>query len=337
MTNEAKKQRNGWIAVICILLAVILALGITLGVATKWGKDTENLDPEKNKPAASQAGGMVETDKQQGNGISLMSTLIPVAQYDQYGISPAAVELAMTLTATITPADASDQAVDWTVVFADPGSAWASGKTASNYVAVTTQTDGALEALVTCKGAFGEQILVKATSRQNPEKTASCTFDYVKRITGADVELEPTELKFSTEYSVSVTPTYSDGTLSGEYKETGYSLVLTAAMKEAIGGNYTYRDKAVITSDLVGKTISLGVSAYTTFVESGEAEAFNNDFTRAVGSVSLAHATFTVDYSYTYDDNDYTGAAFVLDLKFDADSLIIGVTDITLTESHYYF
>lgn len=338
MTNEAKKQRNSWLAVVGVLLAIILVLGIVLGVSVKRGKAEE---PSKgdtpSQSTVAQAGGMLETEKQQ-NGIKLARAIIPVAEYAQYGISPTSAELAMTLTATITPEDAANKAVDWTVEFANAQSEWASGKTATNYVTATTQTDGALQAVVTCKGAFGEQILVKVTSRDDPSKSASCTFDYVKRITGADVSLVPVELKFSTQYSVSVTPKYSDGTLLGNYKETGYSLVLSQAMKDAIGGSYTYREAAVITPDIEGKTVSLGASAYTTFVQSGgNAEEFNNAFARAVRSVSLAHATFTVSYSYTYEESNYTGAAFVLDLKFDADSLTVGVTDITLSESHYYF
>ncbi len=295
MSNEAKKQRKSWLAVVGVLLALILVLGIVLGVTVKRGKAEET--PKTEAPAIAQAGGILETGKEQ-NGIKLARMIIPVAEYGQYGLSPASVELAMTLTATITPEDATNKAVDWTVEFVDAQSEWASGKTATNYVTATAQTDGALQAVVTCRAAFGEQIAVKVASRADPSKTASCTFDYVKRITGADVSLVPTELKFSTQYSVSVTPKYSEGTLLGEYKETGYSLALSQAMKEAIGGSYTYRESAVITPDVEGKTISLGATAYTTFVESGgDAETFNNAFARAASSVSLAHATFTVPCS----------------------------------------
>ena len=126
-------------------------------------------------------GGMI-VGESEGSGIKLMSTKIAVADYEAYGISPMA-ESAQQLTATITPANATDKTVDWAVKWKDANSAWAKGRTVTDYVTVTPTSDGSLTANVECKQAFGEQVQVVCTSRQNTEASATATVDYAKRIT----------------------------------------------------------------------------------------------------------------------------------------------------------
>lgn len=55
---------------------------------------------------------------------------------------------------------------------------------------VTPSADGALTAVVECKQAFGEQIQVKVTSRDNTYAQAEVTVDYVKRITDVSVTMK---------------------------------------------------------------------------------------------------------------------------------------------------
>lgn len=66
--------------------------------------------------------------------------------------------------------------------FVNPTSAWASGKTASDYVISTPTSDGALTATVNCLKAFGEQIKITVTSRANENAKADCILDYARRI-----------------------------------------------------------------------------------------------------------------------------------------------------------
>ena len=94
------------------------------------------------------------------------------------------MKTSVNVVATITPNDAANKAVDWTVAFVNASSAWASGKTATNYITAEPTTDGALTATVTCKAAFGEQIKITVTSRDNPEASASCTVDYKQQFEG---------------------------------------------------------------------------------------------------------------------------------------------------------
>lgn len=116
-----------------------------------------------------------------GSGILLKSMKIAAEDYAAYGVSPLA-ESAQTLTATISPSNAADKTVDWTVAWVNAGSSWANGKTVTDYVTVTPTSDGALTATVECLQAFGEQIKVTVTSRANTSAKAEATVDYAKQV-----------------------------------------------------------------------------------------------------------------------------------------------------------
>ena len=145
------------------------------------------------------------------NGVQLMSAKIEPKDFAANGISPMA-ETAYQLTATITPSDAYNKAVDWSVEWVNSSSSWASGKTVTDYVTVTPTSDGALTANVENIQAFGEQIKVVCTSRDNPEASAECLVDYAKRITGVTVKLSSGENNISVNSSskeVTVPTTFS--------------------------------------------------------------------------------------------------------------------------------
>ena len=93
-------------------------------------------------------------------------------------------EMTVNVVATITPNDAANKAVDWTVAFVNATSAWANGKTATDYITAEPTTDGALTVAITCKEAFGEQIKITVTSRDNPEASASCMVDDKQQFEG---------------------------------------------------------------------------------------------------------------------------------------------------------
>lgn len=98
-------------------------------------------------------------------------------------------EKSVTITAVIEPADATDKSVDWSVAFVNADSTWASGKTVTDYVTVTPTSDGSLTATVTCKQAFGEQIVVQCVAQDNADASASCTVDFRKRVENVAVSI----------------------------------------------------------------------------------------------------------------------------------------------------
>ncbi len=87
----------------------------------------------------------------------------------------------VTLNATVKPDSATDKTVDWSIAWVNANSEWATGKTVTDYVTVTPQSDGSTTATVQCLQPFGEQIRVTVTSRMNTNATASCTVDFKAR------------------------------------------------------------------------------------------------------------------------------------------------------------
>ena len=171
------------------LLSLVLGAGIGAGcyrVVEQIRQGTQKIEMEA--PSEDVGGGVI-FNKPEGNGMQLTATKLLSSEYDEYGVSELA-ETAYTLTATVTPANAMNIEVDWSVSFVDPTSAWASGKSVTEYVTVTPSADGALTAVVECKQAFGEQIQVKVTSRDNTYAQAEVTVDYVKRITDVSVTMK---------------------------------------------------------------------------------------------------------------------------------------------------
>ena len=180
-----KKSFFGGLA---IGLAGILAVG-AMGWFTKgfreWKKEEK---PEIDNPIEDSSGG-TEIESGEEKGVKLSVRKLMSSEFDDYGVSELA-ESAYTLTATITPADAANKAVDWTIAFKNASSTWASGKTVTEYATVTPSADGALTAVVENVAAFGEQIVVKATSRDNTSAYATCTVEYLQRTTGYTFNLD---------------------------------------------------------------------------------------------------------------------------------------------------
>ena len=134
---------------------------------------------------------------------------------------------------------------------------------------VTPSADGALTAVVECKQAFGEQIQVKVTSRDNTSAQAEVTVDYVKRITDVSVTMKkngsPAEtVEFSAEgytYTWECAAVCGTGTVDDTFT---YSCTLMTAPSAILGV------KANLTG-LTADSISAGWSSTeTSFVSSKE-------------------------------------------------------------------
>lgn len=159
----------------------------------------------------------------EGKGMSLASEVIE----DESG------NLTTVITATITPDNATNKLVDWSLEWTNAESEFAQGKDVSDYMTITTAEDGALSATLTCLQAFGEQIKVKVVLRANNDITASATCDYVKRVESATVA-KSAELIDLSDITVGATANYGAGTLDGEFAISYVELTLTEGFKAEI-------------------------------------------------------------------------------------------------------
>lgn len=178
MKDELQQHKTSdtvkWIlTLVGFILVGVMLIGIILG----WFEKKEVQGDQSEQAQAFQS--MIVGDSV-GHNMSLASvrSAEPVAQ---------ALE-SVTLTATVKPDNtAENTGVDWSARWKNPSSAWAAGKNVTDYVTVTPSGDSYSQSKVVTLNnlqAFGEQIIVTATARDNPEVTASCNVDYVQKITG---------------------------------------------------------------------------------------------------------------------------------------------------------
>ena len=165
------------------LLSLVLGAGIGAGCYRAIEQITQGTQKIEMEAPPEEVGGGVIISESEGSGMQLTATKLSSSEYAENGVS-AIAESAYILTASVTPSDAGNKAVDWAIGFKNANAAWASGKTVTDYVTVTPMSEGSLTARVECKAAFGTQIVVKATSRDNAEASATCTADYQQRFLG---------------------------------------------------------------------------------------------------------------------------------------------------------
>ena len=153
-----------------LTLIAFIVVGIMLaGIICGWFEKKETEEEQTGAPAYSFIVGNGE-----GNRMSLMSVR-----------NSAVTGESITITATVEPDnEAENTGVDWTAAWKNAESVWASGKSVSDYVTLTPGgADYAASKRVTLENLqpFAEQIVVKATARDDPGITATCTADYAQK------------------------------------------------------------------------------------------------------------------------------------------------------------
>ena len=170
MSNELYEHKRSDTVKWVLTLIAFIVVGIMLaGIICGWFEKKETEEEQAGAPAYSFIVGNGE-----GNRMSLMSVR-----------NSAVTGESVTITATVEPDnEAENTGVDWTATWKNAGSVWASGKSVSDYVTLTPGgEDYAASKSVTLENLqpFGEQIIIKATARDDPEITATCTADYAQK------------------------------------------------------------------------------------------------------------------------------------------------------------
>ncbi|MGN0822851.1 MAG: hypothetical protein ACI4NG_03665, partial [Candidatus Gallimonas sp.] len=171
-----------------VLFAVLLIAALVLSVLTKGFTDWRF---GKELPSVNDLTGNVVVTPQEGNdGIRLMAEFLP--EITGSGDATDYEGETLTITATVSPDNSADNTgLDWSMEFKNPSSAWATGKTLSDYMTLTpsgTDAAGSKKVSVKCLKPFGEQVVITATSQDNPAVTASCTADFAQRIESATLK-----------------------------------------------------------------------------------------------------------------------------------------------------
>ena len=272
--NHVKSDKVKWIVV--FLALILLAVGL-LSVSTDGFKalrrDKSPVDSTEI-PVEDEGGGSVLTEGK-SNGMKLAGAKLANEEYAANGVSEQA-DSVYTITATVTPANVTDPTVLWTAEWTNGASAWASGKAVTEYLSLTPSAN-TLTATLVCKKEFGEQAIITAKAKSNEDAAASCTVDYVKRVTSVSITA-PSKIAFSsseTSYTVLATPNYGTGTLTPDtFTITGGTLVKNVKTTNAVhksvtnssAGTITTYTRSAVEKDLTFSGTGFSVTPYDAFV-----------------------------------------------------------------------
>ena len=264
--NNGSKILSGILAVLLVLViaAGVVGVGYMSDWFTDWTKfeqeqpaDEEQGGEEELPPVVDENGETMESGTVYAMPARMLYTSAATTAADGTTVSSSPI----TLEATITPDTATDKSVKWSVAFVNPSSEWATGKTVTDYVSISSS---GLTCTVTCHQAFGEQIKITVTSNDNPEATDSCVVDYLKRIEDVTFALsDGTSVKrdkylsisdYSTDWATEVDWTFDGngetltydieviegvGTVSGDYSVSSITFNLNEAGWVPVGPIFT--------------------------------------------------------------------------------------------------
>lgn len=261
------------------LLSLILGIGIGFcgyGMIDNGGNPAGKAEP----PTAMIENGGAFLEETKSGGVKITSVKIPAEEYDAYGISTQA-DTAYRITATVMPEDASNKNVSWSLSWKNASSSWASGKTLSSYVTVTSSGTANNVAVLTCKQAFGEQVLLKATAAGDTTKTATCTVDYAQKITNATISFGSVSIA----NGKTVKPTFplsAGATGSGGRASMSYTYSSVYTIKDTYSVTYSIVDPGSTLVDFYDYTYSKS-SALGTSIQNGSYVYFDISFFKLLG------------------------------------------------------
>lgn len=336
--NNSNKVWTGILAVLLVL--VIAGAAALVGVLSDGFKNWDKFKPDEEQ---TQEGGAIITEGE-ASGMKLMSMKIALENYDEYGISPMA-ETAYQLTATITPENATNKAVDWTIAFVNAESEWATGKTVTDYVTVTPTADGALTANVECLQAFGEQVRVTVTSRDNTAVKANATVDYTEKLSAVKATFGSTVLSNGMTKSFDLDAsgqaaeawkfdyTTSAHTIADEYATTVKISFAdgVSAVESAVGIEFTWASET-ITSGMPSFDKTFFDKVFVT--ESGAVSANAEQYNKLVSALSAGVTLFEVEVSTT---GTYGNKTDTYTINVTSDGLNIRVEGIELGDTSIIF
>lgn len=331
MKRNERKEKGIAGAILAFVLIIVIAVG---GAVAGWYAHAQNwfglaaAEP-KQEVSTTGSGGLI-VGESEGNGITITAARtadVSTLSEDSY-----------TLTATVSPSDATYKKVDWSIAWANGESAWASGKTVTDYVTITPTDDGAITATVACTQPFGEQITVKCTSRENTSISATATADYAKRISSVNVTFDGSDaFKFSTEYSVMLTPVYSVGTVDTTANVKSVDFLLTegfvAELKKEASGRIVWNSSNLAENDYASDASfsNFSVNRSDLYDVTGDGAAVNllaKEADKAIDTVAYYYdgvdATLKVNYEYSYGGNVLGSGTASCDVR-----LYVNVVNVT--------
>ncbi len=260
-----------------------------------------------------------------------------------------------TITAIVTPSDATNTNIDWSIAWKNGGSSWTNGKSVNDYITLSSNDNSAT---VTLKTAFGEQAIVTAASESNPEATATCTVDYVERLSiphgNAYMDVKriyqngntDQTFSFGSSMSIKAIVQYSGvGTVRGDVEFGQLKLAIDDGMREYISSRvsgYNYKYTATSTTLDFSNGINTNVSfasPLSLFNFMGNPSETSGAITNAfIAACNAGHkirmeSTFT----YSYDGTTIQSGQIIGSFTVNTNGLEIAVTGMSVDNTSVVF
>lgn len=333
MNNELQEHKASdrimWILTLIAFIAIgVMLMGIILG----WFE-------KKDKPEQQDENQIVVTPQESKTAMRL-NTERATASDNSY-----------TITATVNPSDATNTSVYWSIAWKNESSSWANGKSVSDYITLSSNDNSAT---VTLKTAFGEQAIITAASESNPEVTATCTVDYVERLSiphgNAYMDVKRIYQNGNTDQtssmSIKAIVQYSGvGTVRGDVEFGQLKIAIDDGMREYISSRvsgYNYKYTATSTTLDFSNGINTNVSfasplSFFNFMgnPSETSGAITNAFIAAcnAGHKIRMESTFT----YSYDGTTMQSGQIIGSFTVNTNGLAIAVTGMSVDSSSVVF
>ena len=155
--NNSSKVWNSILAVLLVL--VIAGTAALVGFLSDGFKSWDKFKPDDKKEQTTENGGGPVTDESgnEMNGGEVHEMPKQMTFRSVAALDGESAYDSVTLHATVKPDDAEDKRITWVAIFKNPESAWATGKTVTDYVTVTPQSEGSSVATVKCLQPFGNR------------------------------------------------------------------------------------------------------------------------------------------------------------------------------------
>lgn len=222
--------------IVCIMSVLFLAsLGTSVaGNVILYSKLKGITQPGSEKPSID-GDNIIVTPIDPEPGIALLSIEPSVAVV-------AVEDESVNIPITVTPDVNTDVQINWTIRFSNPTSEWADKKRVTDYATITPDEDGALTATLNVREAFGEQIIITATVRNDAKVNVSATVDYACKYIIQGIEAISVESEYN-DLACTISPKLikSIGTIDEEFTQTismTYGTIKNI-VKDAIGGQLT--------------------------------------------------------------------------------------------------
>lgn len=302
------KKAISIILTLCLVLLAVGGLAIMSSGFKNWDVTTWF---NKAKQAATSSASAI-TDGSGNpivNGQALPDSLVFSNSVNTSAASNASIQL----TATVSPASAYVEKVDWSAAWTNENSSWAQGKNVEDYLTLT-KLDDILAIQIDCVDAFSEQIIitVAVTSYDdNDIKTDTCTVDYVKEILGVS----------SVKYGGDGIGSWQTLNLSS----SGY-ITLDLLKDDGTYQNYIFDNSSVVWSSLGAGTIEPSKSfTYTLRMQEGFKQwlyqqkgvaSFTDNGISDITTEGMKYYLETSKRIYPSYYNSYSGAQFTMSFRW---------------------